>query len=172
LAYVGGAITLPGTIYKAIVGVVLVYAAWQLWRSARAGDEMREVREAPIAKMVPHGWGVASRFDIWTVDELVDLRRPSRPRVSSWPRSRTSRSAIGTTSSSTGLEAGAARGSAGSVRNVGEAGIPIIGYNFSSRRLGSQDGAPGVEGRVRPLRLRADAAGDGDPARDGLEHDL
>ncbi len=47
-AYAGGAITLPGQAYKMIVGVVLVYAAWQLWRSARAGDEMREVREPPL----------------------------------------------------------------------------------------------------------------------------
>ncbi len=48
-AYAGGAITLPGHAYKMIVGVVLVYAAWQLWRSARAGEEMREVREPPLA---------------------------------------------------------------------------------------------------------------------------
>jgi uncharacterized membrane protein YfcA len=49
LAFVGGAITLPGHAYKILVGVVLIYAAWQLWRSARAGDEMREVHEPPIA---------------------------------------------------------------------------------------------------------------------------
>ena len=28
--------------------VVLIYAAWQLWRSARAGEEMRAVREPPL----------------------------------------------------------------------------------------------------------------------------
>ncbi len=44
LAFVGGAITLPGHAYKILVGVVLIYAAWQLLRSARAGKEMREVR--------------------------------------------------------------------------------------------------------------------------------
>jgi len=49
LAYVGGAITLPGQAYKILVGVVLLYAAWQLWRSGRAGDEMRELREPPLA---------------------------------------------------------------------------------------------------------------------------
>jgi uncharacterized membrane protein YfcA len=49
LAFVGGAITLPGHAYKILVGVVLIYAAWQLWRSARAGEEMREVREPPLA---------------------------------------------------------------------------------------------------------------------------
>src|SRR6266850_924506 len=49
LAFIGGAITLPGHAYKILVGVVLIYAAWQLWRSARAGDEMRAVREPPVA---------------------------------------------------------------------------------------------------------------------------
>src|SRR5436309_397968 len=48
LAYVGGAIQLPGHVYKILVGVVLVYAAWQLWMSARAGDELRPVREPPL----------------------------------------------------------------------------------------------------------------------------
>jgi uncharacterized membrane protein YfcA len=48
LAFIGGAISLPGHAYKILVGVVLIYAAWQLWRSAKAGDEMREVREPPI----------------------------------------------------------------------------------------------------------------------------
>jgi uncharacterized protein len=48
LAYAGGAITLPSNAYKVLVGVVLLYAAWQLWRSGRAGEEMRPVREPPI----------------------------------------------------------------------------------------------------------------------------
>lgn len=48
LAFVGGAITLPGQAYKVLVGAVLLYAAWQLWRSGRAGDEMRPVRQPPI----------------------------------------------------------------------------------------------------------------------------
>jgi uncharacterized membrane protein YfcA len=48
LAFVGGAITLPGHAYKSLVGVVLIYAAWQLWHSARKGDEMRDVREPPL----------------------------------------------------------------------------------------------------------------------------
>jgi len=47
-AYLGGAITLPGHVYKVVVGVVLLYAAWQLWLSGRKGDEMRPVREPPI----------------------------------------------------------------------------------------------------------------------------
>src|SRR6266404_9265283 len=48
LAFVVGAITLPGHAYKILVGVVLIYAAWQIWHSARAGDEMRTVREPPL----------------------------------------------------------------------------------------------------------------------------
>jgi uncharacterized membrane protein YfcA len=49
LAFLGGAITLPGHAYKTLVGAVLIYAAWQLWHSARAGEEMRSVREPPLA---------------------------------------------------------------------------------------------------------------------------
>jgi len=48
LAFVGGAITLPGHFYKALVGAVLIYASVQLWMSARKGDEMRPVREPPL----------------------------------------------------------------------------------------------------------------------------
>ena len=55
LAFVGGAITLPGHAYKALVGVVLLYAAWQLWRSAGIGDEMRPVREPPLAGAMAFG---------------------------------------------------------------------------------------------------------------------
>ena len=54
-AFIGGAITLPGTAYKVLVGLVLVYAAWQLWRSARAGEEMRAVREPPIPRAMAIG---------------------------------------------------------------------------------------------------------------------
>ncbi len=48
-AYLGGAITLPGTAYKMLVGLVLLYAGWQLWWSARAGEELRPVRPLPVA---------------------------------------------------------------------------------------------------------------------------
>jgi uncharacterized membrane protein YfcA len=57
-AYAGGAITLPGHAYRIVVGAVLVYAAWQLWRSARAGEEMREVREPPIVLAMAIGGGL------------------------------------------------------------------------------------------------------------------
>jgi len=55
LAYVGGAISLPGHVYKIVVGFVLLYAAWALWRSGRAGDEMRAVREPPVPLAVAIG---------------------------------------------------------------------------------------------------------------------
>ena len=48
-AYLGGAITLPGHAYKILVGLVLLYAAWQLWRSGRGGEEMRVLRDPPLA---------------------------------------------------------------------------------------------------------------------------
>ena len=44
MAYVGGAVSLPGHAYKVVIGIVLLYAAVQLWRSGRKGQEMREVR--------------------------------------------------------------------------------------------------------------------------------
>src|SRR5918912_3055099 len=55
LAFVGGAITLPGHAYKTLVGAVLIYAAWQLWRSASKGEEMREVREPPVGRAMAIG---------------------------------------------------------------------------------------------------------------------
>ena len=61
-AYLGGAITLPGNLYKIVVGVVLVYAAWQLWRSGRAGEEMKVVREPaiPLAMAIGAAMGLLS----------------------------------------------------------------------------------------------------------------
>ena len=47
-AYLGGSITLPGNAYKILVGLVLLYAGWQLWWSARGGDEFRQVRKLPV----------------------------------------------------------------------------------------------------------------------------
>jgi uncharacterized protein len=48
MAFAGGAITLPGHAYKILVGAVLLYAGWQLWRSARVGDEIRQPRDPPL----------------------------------------------------------------------------------------------------------------------------
>ena len=57
-AYLGGALTLPGNFYKILVGLVLLYAAWQLWRSGRSGDEMRPLREPPIPLAIGIGAGL------------------------------------------------------------------------------------------------------------------
>jgi uncharacterized membrane protein YfcA len=61
-AYLGGAITLPGTAYKILVGVVLLYAGWQLWWSARLGDELRPTRplRIPLAMAIGGVLGVLS----------------------------------------------------------------------------------------------------------------
>jgi uncharacterized membrane protein YfcA len=61
-AYLGGAITLPGNLYKVVVGLVLVYAGWQLWRSFRTGEEMRPVREpaVPLAMAIGAAMGLLS----------------------------------------------------------------------------------------------------------------
>ena len=55
LAYVGGALTLPGGAYRVLVGLVLLYAAAQLWRSGRGGDELRGAREVPLAVAMASG---------------------------------------------------------------------------------------------------------------------
>jgi uncharacterized membrane protein YfcA len=54
-AYAGGAISLPGGAYKVLVGIVLLYAAWQLWRSGGKADEMRPLREPPVAAAMAIG---------------------------------------------------------------------------------------------------------------------
>ena len=61
-AYLGGAITLPGNAYKILVGVVLLYAGWQLWWSARAGEELRPLRriQVPLAMAIGAVLGVLS----------------------------------------------------------------------------------------------------------------
>lgn len=48
LAFVGGALVLPGAIYKPIVGVILLVAAAQLFRTAR-----RAAAESPTATAIP-----------------------------------------------------------------------------------------------------------------------
>jgi uncharacterized membrane protein YfcA len=55
MAYVGGAISLPGHAYKVVIGIVLLYAAVQLWRSGRRAEEMREVRSPALAAALAIG---------------------------------------------------------------------------------------------------------------------
>jgi uncharacterized membrane protein YfcA len=61
-AYLGGAITLPGQLYRIVVGLVLVYAGWQLWKSFRAGEEMRDLRAPaiPLAMAIGAAMGLLS----------------------------------------------------------------------------------------------------------------
>lgn len=61
-AYIGGAITLPGSAYKILVGLVLLYAGWQLWWSARLGEELRPSRplRVPLAMLIGGLLGVLS----------------------------------------------------------------------------------------------------------------
>src|SRR3712207_1382952 len=56
LAFVGGAITLPGYVYKPAVGIVLLYAAYRLVRST-----MKEPRQAAVKGIsIPTAPAVAS----------------------------------------------------------------------------------------------------------------
>ena len=107
-----------------------------------------------MQRTVPHGWGVASRFDIWTVDELVDLRRAVEAEglelaaienfeIGHWydvlldgPRKEEQLE---------GLQA--------LVRNVGEAGIPIIGYNFSLAAVWGHRTGPFGRGGAESVRF-------------------
>ena len=57
-AYLGGAITLPTTAYKVVVGLVLLYAAWQLWWTAQRSDESRGTRDVPIGLALAIGAGL------------------------------------------------------------------------------------------------------------------
>jgi hypothetical protein len=54
-AYWGGAITLPGTAYKIVVGLALVYAGWLLWWGARSDGAVRPSRRLPIALAIAIG---------------------------------------------------------------------------------------------------------------------
>ena len=57
-AYLGGAITLPTAAYKVVVGLVLLYAAWQLWWTATRRDDSRSTRDVPIALALLIGAGL------------------------------------------------------------------------------------------------------------------
>jgi uncharacterized membrane protein YfcA len=96
-AYVGGASTLPGQAYKVLVGLVLLYAAWQLWRSGRGGEEMRALREPPLALAMALGaamgllagltvsvaaYSSVHCFSCWVGPE--PSRLPRSQRLSSW----------------------------------------------------------------------------------------
>jgi uncharacterized membrane protein YfcA len=54
-AFVGGAITLPDAVYKRLLGLVLLFAAYRLWRHFGSGEEI--LRPPPMAAALL--WGAA-----------------------------------------------------------------------------------------------------------------
>ena len=57
LAFLGGLVTLPGSVYKIVVGVVLIYAAFHLFEFTRR-QIVRQVREPPIGVAFVAGAGL------------------------------------------------------------------------------------------------------------------
>ena len=57
LAFIGGALTLPGSVYQKVVGLALLFAAYRLWlhAAAQAGAEARPV---PLPAAVALGAGI------------------------------------------------------------------------------------------------------------------
>lgn len=58
-AFVGGQVTLPNPIYKALVGVCLIYAAWTIFSQANKTDE---IAVKPVAKPALMGLGASLGF--------------------------------------------------------------------------------------------------------------
>lgn len=57
-AYLGGRILLPGAIYKPLVGLVLLYAASRLFRSASQGKALAEKHAMPLWLALTAGAGI------------------------------------------------------------------------------------------------------------------
>lgn len=53
-AFVGGALTLPGSVYQKVVGLALLFAAYMLWRRA-AAQAVAEARPVPLPAAVALG---------------------------------------------------------------------------------------------------------------------
>ena len=51
LAYIGGGLNLPSAIYKPIVGIILIYAAWRSFNTAKNASEY-EVKTAPLSLLL------------------------------------------------------------------------------------------------------------------------
>jgi mannonate dehydratase len=117
-------------------------------------DYMPDGPRIPDAKSVPKGWGVASDRGIWTVDELVELRRAVEAEglelaaienfeIGHWhdvlldgPRKEEQLA---------GLQQ--------LIRNVGEARIPAIGYNFSLAAVWGHTTGPFGRGGAETVRF-------------------
>lgn len=57
-SYLGGRIILPGPLYKSMVGVVLLYAAFRLFRSASQGNALAEKHRMPVWAALGAGAGI------------------------------------------------------------------------------------------------------------------
>src|SRR5215212_192063 len=57
LAFVGGAITLPGYLYKPAVGLVLFYAAYRLFRSTMGGTQEEADKGISVPTLPAVAWG-------------------------------------------------------------------------------------------------------------------
>lgn len=57
-AFIGGRLVLPTDAYRAVVGVVLLYAAWRMFRSARSGEPERLPRRPPVPVALLTGCGI------------------------------------------------------------------------------------------------------------------
>ena len=57
LAYIGGRLSLPADIYKPIVGIALIYAAWRSFYTAKGASEY-EIKNAPFPLLLLVGGGL------------------------------------------------------------------------------------------------------------------
>ena len=57
-SYLGGRILLPGAIYKPLVGIVLLYVAYRLFRSASLGRTLAEKHAMPVWLALGAGAGI------------------------------------------------------------------------------------------------------------------
>ncbi len=67
-AFLGGYLELPGVLYRPLVGLVLIYTAWRLWRSTTPGKDLPPVRAA-----VPLGLLAAAGASIGFLSGLMGI---------------------------------------------------------------------------------------------------
>lgn len=77
MAFLGGALTVPGHIYKPIVGVVLLFAAWWVYASARGLSAPGLAHEAAIEERIAgvpqRGWLLLAGATIGFLSGLVGV---------------------------------------------------------------------------------------------------
>lgn len=60
LAFLGGMLNLPGTLYKQILGVVLLFAAWRLFVTPKVSGDQHRPPMIPVAVVAGGGIGLLS----------------------------------------------------------------------------------------------------------------